>query len=86
MSSGYRIGQSSSRVLVKLEINFFPPAVQNSFLLFFLKFKFYYYIEEWLTYCVVLVSGVLQSDSVIHIHISILILILFPYKLLQSIE
>ena len=40
-------------------------------------------------YNVVLVSGVQQSESVIHIHISTLFfffLILFPYRLLQSIE
>ena len=36
-------------------------------------------------YSVVLVSGVQQSDSVIHIHISILFQILFPYRLLQII-
>ena len=35
---------------------------------------------------VVLVSGVQQSDSVIHIHVSILFQILFPSKLLQNIE
>ena len=35
---------------------------------------------------VVLVSGVQQSDSVIHIHISILFQILFPFRLLQNIE
>ena len=35
-------------------------------------------------YNVVLVSGVQQSDSVIHTHISILFQILFPYRLLQS--
>ena len=35
---------------------------------------------------VVLVSGVQQSDSVIHIHVSILFQILFPFRLLQSIE
>ena len=34
----------------------------------------------------VLVSGVEQSDSVIHTHISILFQILFHYRLLQSIE
>ena len=34
----------------------------------------------------VLVSGVQQSDSVIHIHGSILFQILFPFRLLQSIE
>ena len=35
---------------------------------------------------VVLVSGVQQSDSVIHIHVSILFRILFPFRLLQNIE
>ena len=35
---------------------------------------------------VVLVSGVQQSDSVIHIHVSILFQILFPVRLLQNIE
>ena len=33
------------------------------------------------TYNVVLVSGVQQSESVIHIHISILFQILLPYRL-----
>ena len=35
---------------------------------------------------VVIVSGVQQSDSVIHIRISILLKILFPFKLLYNIE
>ena len=35
---------------------------------------------------VVLVSAVQQSDSVIHIHVSILFQILFPFRLLQNIE
>ena len=35
---------------------------------------------------VVLVAGVQQSDSVIHIHVSILFQILFPFRLLQNIE
>ena len=35
---------------------------------------------------VVLVSGVQQSNSVMHIHVSILFKILFPFRLLQSIE
>ena len=34
----------------------------------------------------VLVSGVQQSDSVIHIHVSILFQILFPFRLLQNIK
>ena len=35
---------------------------------------------------VVLVPDVQQSDSVIHIHTAILFQILFPFRLLQSIE
>ena len=35
---------------------------------------------------VVLISGVQQSDSVIHIHVSGFFLILFPFRLLQNIE
>ena len=35
---------------------------------------------------IVLVSGVKQSDSVIHILVSILFQIILPFKLLQSIE
>ena len=35
---------------------------------------------------VVLVLGVQQSDSVIHIHVSILFQIIFPFRLLQNIE
>ena len=35
---------------------------------------------------VVLVSGVQQSDPVIHIHVSILFQILFPFKFLHNIE
>ena len=35
---------------------------------------------------VVLVSGVQQSDPVIHVPVSILFQILFPFRLLQSIE
>ena len=34
----------------------------------------------------VLVSGVQQSNSVIHIHVYILFQILFPFRLLQNIE
>ena len=39
-------------------------------------------------YNVVVVSGVQQSDSVIHIYVymSILFQVLFPYRLLQNIE
>ena len=35
---------------------------------------------------VVLVSGIQESDSVTHIHVSILFQILFPFSLLQNIE
>ena len=40
---------------------------------------FFLIIEVNMIYNVVLVSGVQQSDSVIHIHICILLQILFPY-------
>ena len=46
-------------------------------------FNFYFILE---INNVVLVSGVQQSDSVIHIHVSILFQILFPFRLLQNIE
>ena len=47
-------------------------------------FKFLFYIGLQLIYNVVLVSGVQQSNSVIHI--SILFQVLFPFKLLQNIK
>ena len=56
----------------------------STFILFF--FKFLFYIGVWLIYNVVIGSGVQQSDSVIHIHISTVFQILFPYRLLQNIE
>ena len=53
-------------------------------LLFSPFFKFLFYFGLYLTYNVVLVSGLQQSDSVIHVFI--LFQILFPYRLLQSIK
>ena len=44
------------------------------------------FIGVELIYNVVLVSGVHYSESVIHIHISTLFYILFPYRPLQSTE
>ena len=41
---------------------------------------FFFLIEVELTYSVVSVSGVQQSDSVIHTHMSILFQILFPSR------
>ena len=35
---------------------------------------------------VVSVSGIQQSDSIMHTHVSILFYILFPFRLLQNIE
>ena len=48
--------------------------------------KFLFYIEVQLVNNVVLVSGEQQSNSVIHVHVSILFPILFPSKLLPNIE
>ena len=52
----------------------------------FLK-NFYFILGySWFTMFFFFVSGVQQSDLVIHIHISILFQILFPCRLLQNIE
>ena len=50
----------------------------------FLNFLFYIGVE--LINNVVLASGLQQSDSAIHIHLSILLQILFPCRLLKNIE
>ena len=49
-------------------------------------FNFLFYIGAQLINDVVLVSGVQQRDSVIHVHVSILFQILFPIRLLQNSE
>ena len=43
-------------------------------------------MRAWVINSAVLVSGGQQSDSVIHINVSILFQILFPYRCLQNIE
>ena len=50
--------------------------------LFFFKF----FIRVWLIYNVVCVSGVQPSESVIHVLISTLFEILFPYRSLLSMK
>ena len=52
----------------------------------YLSLFYIIFIGVQLIYNVVLVSGVQQSESAIHIHISTLFQILFPYRSLQSIE
>lgn len=49
----------------------------------FLKINFHWSVVDL---NVVLVSAIAQSESVIHIHISVFFKILFPSRLLQSIE
>ena len=49
-------------------------------------FNFLFYIGVSLINNVVLVSGGQQSDSIIHIHVSILFQILFPTRSLHNIE
>ena len=49
-------------------------------------YSFVFYIGVELINNVVLMSGVQQSDSVIHIYVSILFQILFPFRLFQKIE
>ena len=48
--------------------------------------NFLFYIGVSLINNVVLVSDVQQSESVIHVYVSILFPILFPFKLLHNIE
>ena len=49
-------------------------------------FSFLNLIGVYLIYNIVLVSGILQSDSVIHIHICILLENLTSYKLSQTVD
>ena len=53
---------------------------------FSIKFFIFIFIGVELIYNIVLVSGVHQSESVIHIHTAFLFQILFPYRSLQNIE
>ena len=47
-------------------------------------FCFLNFIEVWLIYNVVIIAAVQQSDSVIHVHTSILSQILFLYRLSEN--
>ena len=49
-------------------------------------FNFLFYIEVYLISNVVLVSVVQQSDSAIHVYVSIIFQILFPFMLLGNIR
>ena len=49
-------------------------------------FIFLFYIEVYLISNVVLVSVVQQSDSAIHVYVSIIFQILFPFMLLGNIR
>ena len=60
------------------------PGSTGFILFYFLTFLFYIGVE--LINNVVLISGVQQSDSVIHIHVAILFQILFPFRLLHNTE
>ena len=48
--------------------------------------KILFYIGVWLMNNVLLISGAQQSDSVLHIHLYILFQVLFPFRLLKSVE
>ena len=66
-------------------MNFYLNIFQWVWSLYF-SLKFLPYIGLWLIDNVVLVSDIYHSDSVIFIHISVLFLVLFPFRLLQNIE
>ena len=62
------------------------PEPFGTLVCFFLIILFvYFFIEVELIYNVVLVSGVRQSDSVIYMHVSIILQVIFPFRLLQNI-
>ena len=48
--------------------------------------KFLFYIEIWLIHSTLLVSGVQQSDSVMYAQVSVILKILFPFRLLYNME
>ena len=77
-------------VPLSLEIIPTGPCLSNRCFFFFMCFVSFFFfllfIGVQLIYNVVLVSGVEQSESAIHIHISSLFQMLFPYQSLQSIE
>ena len=52
----------------------------------FIFFNFLFYIEVYFINNIVIDVGVQQSDSVIHIHVSILFQIIFPFSLLYNIK
>ena len=49
-------------------------------------FNFLFYIRVQLIKNIVIVSGVQQNDSLIHIHVSFFFQIIFPYRMLHNIE
>ena len=57
--------------------------IRNNLNVLFCRLKMLYYVGVSLNNKVV-VSSVQQSDSVIHIHVSLLFQILFPFRLLQN--
>ena len=75
-----RAGQKNSKSLFLVLIFFFNVIVKD----ILKSFLFYMCVE--LTYNVVLISGVQQNDSVIHIHVSLLVQVLFPFRLLYNTE
>ena len=60
--------------------------IRNNLNFLFGLLKMLYYVGVSLNNKVVVVSSVQQSDSVIHINVSILFQILFPFRLLQNME
>ena len=58
--------------------------IRNNLNFLFGLLKMLYYVGVSLNNKVVIVSSVQQSDSVIHIYVSVLFQILFPFRLLQN--
>ena len=81
----WKIPWQRSLVGLKVE-DVFKCSLGIWFSLFFTFKQLLFYIWVELIYNVVLFSSVQQSDSVIHIHESILLQITFPFRLLHNIE
>ena len=67
-----------------LQSPFFPSVLFHFFSKFFTLFLFYIGVQ--LIYTIVLASGVRQSDSLIHTHVSILFQVLSPYRPIENIK
>ena len=85
-SSGEIFRRVSQRLMSRLLARILSTVSGNHVPLMLFDTLKNFFIGEQLIYNAVLVLGVQQNESIIHIHISTLLKILFPYRSLQSAE